>query len=86
MSKIYRQSGGRQWENIHVWMLLHDCLHDHMDDVAVLEKLGRQVMLFSCGWNFLYSAICSCRLILHLAKASDRIAVLSTQWQVSALS
>lgn len=41
----HRQSGGKHWENIHVWMLFHDCLHDHIDDLIVLKRLGHQVLL-----------------------------------------
>ncbi len=44
MSKVIGSQGASIRSNIHVWMLFHDCLHDHVDDLFVLERLGRQVL------------------------------------------
>ncbi len=45
-------------------MLFHDCLHDHVDDFTLLERLGRQALLL-----LLLGLPILCNLLLQAAPA-----------------
>ena len=79
MSQVIGSQSASIRANIHVWMLFHDCLNDHVDDLFVLLLL-----LLLLGLPIL--GIFSCRLIRQLAKASAcfavLVAVVSANWQV----
>ncbi len=74
----HRQSRCKLCETIHVWMLIHECLHDHIDDLFVLERLGCQVLLLLLGLPIL------CYLLLQAdpALGTRHRLICNTQQQV----